>query len=95
MLFAVYPLLQVYHAFLAGVSETVVLNMSTLAWSVVTSVQGRLPVASEVVIILYGLDIINVILTRHSLFYEILLKLSSSLIYNVIRQDNLIFQLCL
>lgn len=32
----------------AGVSETVVLNMSTLAWSVVTSVQGRIPIASEV-----------------------------------------------
>ncbi|KAI4349963.1 hypothetical protein L6164_010500 [Bauhinia variegata] len=31
----------------SGVSETVVLNMSTLAWSVVTSVQGRVPVASE------------------------------------------------
>ncbi|KAF7805103.1 acyl-CoA-binding domain-containing protein 4 [Senna tora] len=30
-----------------GVLETVVLNMSTLAWSVVTSVQGRVPVASE------------------------------------------------
>ncbi|KAF7817911.1 acyl-CoA-binding domain-containing protein 4 [Senna tora] len=31
----------------SGVSETVVLNMSTLVWSVVTSVQGRVPVASE------------------------------------------------
>ncbi|XP_052735013.1 acyl-CoA-binding domain-containing protein 4 [Vigna angularis] len=31
----------------SGVSETVVLNMSTLAWSVVTLVQGRVPVASE------------------------------------------------
>ncbi|KAG5073144.1 hypothetical protein AAZV13_03G194300 [Glycine max] len=31
----------------SGVSETVVLNMSTLTWSVVTSVQGRVPVASE------------------------------------------------
>ncbi|KAK7284365.1 hypothetical protein RJT34_19110 [Clitoria ternatea] len=31
----------------SGVSETIVLNMSTLAWSVVTSVQGRVPVASE------------------------------------------------
>ncbi|XP_022946642.1 acyl-CoA-binding domain-containing protein 4-like isoform X1 [Cucurbita moschata] len=30
-----------------GVSETVVLNMSTLVWSVVTSVQGRVPIASE------------------------------------------------
>ncbi|KAF9681574.1 hypothetical protein SADUNF_Sadunf05G0015800 [Salix dunnii] len=30
-----------------GVSETVVLNMSTLCWSVVTSVQGRVPLASE------------------------------------------------
>ncbi|XP_023635745.1 acyl-CoA-binding domain-containing protein 5 isoform X2 [Capsella rubella] len=30
-----------------GASETVVLNMSTLAWSVVTSVQGRVPLASE------------------------------------------------
>ena len=35
----------------AGVSETVVLNMATLTWSVVTSVQGRVPVASEVFII--------------------------------------------
>ncbi|KAJ1387421.1 Kelch-type beta propeller [Sesbania bispinosa] len=33
--------------FIVGVSETVVLNMSTLTWSVVTSVQGRIPVASE------------------------------------------------
>ncbi|CAI8615455.1 unnamed protein product [Vicia faba] len=31
----------------SGASETVVLNMSTLAWSGVTSVQGRVPVASE------------------------------------------------
>ncbi|KAA8536858.1 hypothetical protein F0562_029336 [Nyssa sinensis] len=30
-----------------GVSETVVLNMSTLAWSIVTTVQGRVPLASE------------------------------------------------
>ncbi|GLT90254.1 hypothetical protein SLE2022_081970 [Rubroshorea leprosula] len=31
----------------SGASETVVLNMSTLTWSVVTSVQGRVPLASE------------------------------------------------
>ncbi|KAL5996045.1 acyl-CoA-binding domain-containing protein 4 [Asimina triloba] len=31
----------------AGVSETVMLNMSTLVWSVVTTVQGRVPLASE------------------------------------------------
>ncbi|XP_059652424.1 acyl-CoA-binding domain-containing protein 4-like [Cornus florida] len=31
----------------SGVSETVVLNMSTLVWSVVTIVQGRVPLASE------------------------------------------------
>ncbi|XP_073310986.1 acyl-CoA-binding domain-containing protein 4-like [Primulina huaijiensis] len=31
----------------SGVSETVVLNMSTLAWSVVTAVQARVPLASE------------------------------------------------
>ncbi|CAN1355867.1 Acyl-CoA-binding domain-containing protein 4 [Linum perenne] len=31
----------------SGASETVVLNMSTLVWSVVTSVQGRVPIASE------------------------------------------------
>ncbi|XP_078435628.1 acyl-CoA-binding domain-containing protein 6-like isoform X2 [Wolffia australiana] len=30
-----------------GASETLVLNMSTLVWSVVTTVQGRMPVASE------------------------------------------------
>ncbi|GAA0165119.1 hypothetical protein LIER_20601 [Lithospermum erythrorhizon] len=30
-----------------GVSETVVLNMSTLVWSIVTTVQGRVPLASE------------------------------------------------
>nr|XP_029116763.1 acyl-CoA-binding domain-containing protein 6 isoform X2 [Elaeis guineensis] len=30
-----------------GVSETLVLNMSTLTWSVVTTVQGRMPLASE------------------------------------------------
>ncbi|XP_076923694.1 acyl-CoA-binding domain-containing protein 4-like [Bidens hawaiensis] len=31
----------------SGVSETVVLNMSTLSWSVVKTVQGRVPLASE------------------------------------------------
>ncbi|KAK1401719.1 ACB domain-containing protein [Heracleum sosnowskyi] len=31
----------------SGAPETVVLNMSTLAWSVVTTVQGRVPLASE------------------------------------------------
>ncbi|CAH2055027.1 unnamed protein product [Thlaspi arvense] len=31
----------------SGASESVVLNMSTLAWSAVASVQGRVPVASE------------------------------------------------
>ncbi|KAI3701954.1 hypothetical protein L6452_27470 [Arctium lappa] len=31
----------------SGVSETVVLNISTLAWSVVTTVEGRVPLASE------------------------------------------------
>lgn len=30
-----------------GVSETLVLHMSTLVWSVVTTVQGRVPLASE------------------------------------------------
>ncbi|XP_078445026.1 acyl-CoA-binding domain-containing protein 6-like isoform X2 [Wolffia australiana] len=30
-----------------GISETLVLNMSTLVWSVVTVVQGRVPLASE------------------------------------------------
>lgn len=33
--------------FTAGASKTVVLNMSTLAWSVVTSVQEHVPLASE------------------------------------------------
>jgi hypothetical protein len=31
-----------------GVSETLVLNMSTLTWSVVSTVEGRVPLASEV-----------------------------------------------
>lgn len=31
----------------SGASETLILNMSTLVWSVVTSVQGRVPLASE------------------------------------------------
>ncbi|KAK4796295.1 hypothetical protein SAY86_028621 [Trapa natans] len=31
----------------SGVSETAVLNMSTLVWSVVTTTEGRVPVASE------------------------------------------------
>ncbi|XP_039059269.1 acyl-CoA-binding domain-containing protein 4-like isoform X4 [Hibiscus syriacus] len=31
----------------SGASETIVLNMSTLVWSVVTSVQGSIPLASE------------------------------------------------
>ncbi|KQK12274.1 acyl-CoA-binding domain-containing protein 6 [Brachypodium distachyon] len=31
----------------SGVSETLVLNMSTLAWSVVSTVEGRVPLASE------------------------------------------------
>lgn len=30
-----------------GVSETLVLNMSKLVWSIVTTVQGRVPIASE------------------------------------------------
>ncbi|KAL5566052.1 hypothetical protein UlMin_029216 [Ulmus minor] len=38
----------------SGVSETVVLNMSTLVWSVVTSVQGRVPVASEGLSVVVG-----------------------------------------
>lgn len=38
---------------IAGASETVVLNMSTLVWSVVTSVQGRVPLASEVFFIAF------------------------------------------
>jgi len=47
--FAIYPFYHLYiPCYSAGVSETAVLNMSTLAWSVVTSVQGRVPVASEV-----------------------------------------------
>lgn len=37
-----------YTLFFAGVSETLVLNMSTLTWSVVSSVEGRVPLASEV-----------------------------------------------
>jgi N-acetylneuraminic acid mutarotase len=32
----------------SGVSETLVLNMSTLTWSVVSTVEGRVPLASEV-----------------------------------------------
>jgi len=31
----------------SGVSETLVLNMSTLTWSVVSTVEGRVPLASE------------------------------------------------
>ncbi|KAL3814677.1 hypothetical protein ACJIZ3_015945 [Penstemon smallii] len=31
----------------SGVSETVVLNMSTLTWSIITTIQGRVPLASE------------------------------------------------
>ena len=31
-----------------GVSETLVLNMSTLTWSIVSTVEGRVPLASEV-----------------------------------------------
>ncbi|KAF3454512.1 hypothetical protein FNV43_RR04960 [Rhamnella rubrinervis] len=38
----------------SGVSETVVLNMSTLVWSVVTTVQGRVPVASEGLSVVVG-----------------------------------------
>lgn len=34
--------------FAAGVSETLCFDMSNLAWSVVTTVQGRMPLASEV-----------------------------------------------
>lgn len=42
------PFYKLYSMLSAGASETVVLNMSTLAWSAVTSVQGRVSVASEV-----------------------------------------------
>ncbi|EXB95531.1 Acyl-CoA-binding domain-containing protein 4 [Morus notabilis] len=38
----------------SGVSETVVLNMSTLVWSVVTTVQGRVPIASEGLSVVVG-----------------------------------------
>ncbi|KAI3947911.1 hypothetical protein MKX01_034576 [Papaver californicum] len=31
----------------SGVSETIVFNMLTLVWSVLTTVQGRVPMASE------------------------------------------------
>lgn len=34
--------------YISGASQTVVLNMSTLVWSIVTTVQGRVPLASEV-----------------------------------------------
>lgn len=37
-----------YDCFAAGVSETLCFDMSNLAWSVVTTVQGRMPLASEV-----------------------------------------------
>lgn len=37
-----------YVQYSAGISDTLVLNMSTLVWSVVTTVQGRVPIASEV-----------------------------------------------
>ncbi|KAJ4892940.1 Acyl-CoA-binding domain-containing protein 4 [Raphanus sativus] len=46
----------------SGASESVVLNMSTLTWSVVASVQGRVPLASEglslVVSSYYGEDVL-------------------------------------
>ncbi|KAE8660219.1 Acyl-CoA-binding domain-containing protein 5 [Hibiscus syriacus] len=38
----------------SGASETVVLNMSTLVWSVVTSVEGRGPLASEGLTLVVG-----------------------------------------
>ncbi|VAH97443.1 unnamed protein product [Triticum turgidum subsp. durum] len=38
----------------SGVSETLVLNMSTLAWSVVSTVEGRVPLASEGMTLLYS-----------------------------------------
>ncbi|GMN43875.1 hypothetical protein TIFTF001_013073 [Ficus carica] len=38
----------------SGVSETVVLNMFTLVWSVVTTVQGRVPIASEGLSVVVG-----------------------------------------
>lgn len=42
-----------------GVSETVVLNMSTLGWSTVTTVQGRVPLASEVFNVLISVGLLN------------------------------------
>ncbi|KAI3986577.1 hypothetical protein MKX01_014115 [Papaver californicum] len=33
----------------SGVSETIVLNMLTLVWSILTTIQGRVPLASEVI----------------------------------------------
>ncbi|XP_044945762.1 acyl-CoA-binding domain-containing protein 6 [Hordeum vulgare subsp. vulgare] len=38
----------------SGVSETLALNMSTLAWSVVSTVEGRVPLASEGMTLLYS-----------------------------------------
>ena len=40
--------LQLNNGLVTGVSETMVLNMSTLTWSVVVSVEGKSSVASEV-----------------------------------------------
>ncbi|XP_024966882.1 acyl-CoA-binding domain-containing protein 4-like isoform X2 [Cynara cardunculus var. scolymus] len=43
----------------SGVSETVVLNMSTLSWSIVTTVEGRAPLASEgLSLVLNGEDVL-------------------------------------
>ena len=42
------PMTHQHDLFYSGISETLVLNMSTLVWSVVTGVQGRVPIASEV-----------------------------------------------
>jgi hypothetical protein len=40
--------MQSAHEFFTGVSETLVLNMLTLTWSIVSTVEGRVPLASEV-----------------------------------------------
>ena len=63
-----------YYSFplLAGVSETVVLNMSTLVWSVVTTVQGRVPVASEV---LHFAQFSSSLLKLNGMFIQYVLRL--------------------
>lgn len=64
-----------------GVSETVVLNMSTLGWSTVTTVQGRVPLASEVFNVLTSVWGFKSLTSLFFLIKHLVVRLQSLLLF--------------